>query len=83
MTTNDGIPILTMIAPWSRPIAAPVTSAARIATKPVVCTGQADAVPDGSTSFAAITPPTPLTNADGEVDLAEQQHEDDADARSS
>ena len=80
VTTNDGMPSLTMIEPWRSPIAAPASSATTIATSPPVWTGQPEAVPAGSTSFARDDPAHAADVADREVDLAEQEDEDDAEA---
>ena len=69
VTMNEGSPILVMIVPYSSPIKAQTTSAARIAAHqghPIV----------GFASSATTTPPTPGDVADREVDLAEQQRID-------
>ena len=72
VTTNDGTPISATIEPWK----APISVVARIARK--MQTYQGRCAPFGSCASATTTPADAADEADREVDLADQEHEDDA-----
>ena len=71
MTTKAGTPILAKKKPCTAPMAAP----AAIAT----ITASHSFMPWVTLSTATIAPRDTADRADRQVDLAEQQHEDDAD----
>ena len=74
MTTNDGTPMSATNEPCRTPITAPATSAARDRDQPRVVVARARQLQlgDDDAGDAADV-------ADREVDLADQEHEDDAD----
>ena len=70
VTTKDGMPILATRKPSTRPITVPVTSAASTATyQGQPCSASSDRQHRGADAAG---------EAGGQVDLAEQQHEDQA-----
>ena len=72
VTTNDGMPTLANRMPWKAPIAAPAASAATMRDhgRHLVAVGDQEDGDDHARHARHV--------ADRQVDLAEQQHEDDA-----